>query len=176
MRIELIARNYKVSDRLREVIDKKMEKFSRYFEDDAVAKITMRQVGKDGKEKYIMEVTIYFEGNMVRSEVSSDNMFNNIDVALPKIEGQIRKYRTKLGKQKKTAYDQASLYEISETPQKELVRTKSFALKKICVKDAIDEMELVDHDFFAFVNESNGMVNIVYRRSDGNVGLIDLVY
>lgn len=176
MRIELIARNYRIPDRLKEIIDKKMEKFSRYFDDDATAKITLRQVGKDGKEKYIMEITIYFDGNMVRSEVSSDNMFNNIDVALPKIEGQIRKHRTKLGKMKKAAYDQASLYEIDETPKKELVRTKTFSLKKITVKDAIEEMELVDHDFFAFVNDDNGMVNIVYRRSDGNVGLIDLVY
>lgn len=176
MRIEIIARNYKVSDHLRDVIDKKMEKFSRYFEDDAVAKITMRQVGKDGKERYIMEITVYFGSHMVRSEVSSDNMFNNIDLALPKIEGQIRKHRTKLDKMKKSAFEETALYAVPESAAKELVRTKTFALKKIGVQEAIDEMELVDHDLFAFVNEANGMVNIVYRRGDGNVGLIDLVY
>ena len=116
MRIELIARNYKVSDRLEEIINKKMEKFARYFEDDAVAKITMREV----KNKYAMEITIFFGGdNMVRSEVISDNMYNNIDLALPKIEGQIRKYRTKLGKKiRQAALDEASLYAAPAVPER----------------------------------------------------------
>ena len=172
MRIELIARNYKVSDRLEEIIDKKMEKFARYFEDDAVAKITMREV----KNKYAMEITIFFGGdnmvrsevisdiffggdNMVRSEVISDNMYNNIDLALPKIEGQIRKYRTKLGKKiRQAALDEASLYAAPAVPEKErqLVRNKTIELKKINVDEALEEMELVDHDFFIFLNDKGG--------------------
>ncbi len=176
MRIELIARNYKVSDRLEEIINKKMEKFARYFEDDAVAKITMREV----KNKYAMEITIFFGGdNMVRSEVISDNMYNNIDLALPKIEGQIRKYRTKLGKKiRQAALDEASLYAAPAVPEKErqLVRNKTIELKKINVDEALEEMELVDHDFFIFLNDKTGLVNVVYRRADGNAGLIELVY
>ena len=176
MRIELNARNYKVSDRLREIIEKKMEKFSRYFEDDAVAKITMREI----KNNYAMEITIFFGGgNMVRSEVISDNMYNNIDLALPKIEGQIRKHRTKLGKKiRQAALDEASIYAPAPAPEKnrELVRTKTIELKKINVAEALDEMELVDHDFFIFLNDKAGLVNVVYRRADGNAGLIELVY
>ncbi|HIT26415.1 MAG TPA: ribosome-associated translation inhibitor RaiA [Candidatus Ornithoclostridium excrementipullorum] len=176
MRIELNARNYKVSDRLREIIEKKMEKFSRYFEDDAVAKITMREI----KNNYAMEITIFFGGgNMVRSEVISDNMYNNIDLALPKIEGQIRKHRTKLGKKiRQAALDEASIYAPAPAPEKnrELVRTKTIELKKINVAEALDEMELVDHDFFIFLNDKTGLVNVVYRRADGNAGLIELVY
>ena len=174
MRIELNARNYKVSDRLEEIINKKMEKFARYFEDDAVAKITMREV----KNKYAMEITIFFGGdNMVRSEVISDNMYNNIDLALPKIEGQIRKYRTKLGKKiRQAALDEASLYAAPAVPEKErqLVRNKTIELKKINVDEALEEMELVDHDFFIFLNDKTGLVNVVYRRADGNAGLIEL--
>ena len=157
MRIELIARNYKVSDRLEEIIDKKMEKFARYFEDDAVAKITMREV----KNKYAMEITIFFGGdNMVRSEVISDNMYNNIDLAL------------------QAALDEASLYAAPAVPEKErqLVRNKTIELKKINVDEALEEMELVDHDFFIFLNDKTGLVNVVYRRADGNAGLIELVY
>ena len=105
MRIEIIARNYKLTDNLEEIINKKMEKFSRYFEDDALAKIFLKETGK---ERYVMEVTIFFGNNMVRSEVSSDNMYKNIDLALPKIEGQIRKHRTKLGKLKKNALEEES--------------------------------------------------------------------
>ena len=72
MRLEIISRNYKVSDHLKEIIEKKVDKFSRYFEDDAVVKIALKQIGKD---KYGMEVTVFFAGNnLVRSEVVSDNM------------------------------------------------------------------------------------------------------
>ena len=173
MRIEIVSKNYNVSDHIKEIVDGKMEKFARYFDDDALAKIMMKQIGK---EKYVMEITIFFGGNMVRSEVTSDNMYKNIDIALPKIEGQIRKYHTKLGKMRKVALESASLYTLPQETKNELVKTKSFELKKISVEEAIAEMELVDHDFFAFLNEKNGMVNVVYRRTDGNVGLLDFVY
>ena len=173
MRIEIVARNYKVSDHLKEIIEMKMEKFSRYFEDDAVAKFTLKNVAK---EKYAMEITIFFGKNMVRSEVTSDNMYNNIDLALPKIEGQIRKYRTKLDKMRKGAFEQDTMYAIPETQSNDIVKKKTFSLRKISIDEAVAEMELVDHAFYAFVNQDNGMVNIVYRRNDGQVGLIDLVY
>ena len=164
MKIEIIARNYRLTDRLEEVINKKMEKFSRYFEDDAVAKIFLKETGK---ERYVMEITIFFGNNMVRSEVASDNMYNNIDLALPKIEGQIRKYRTKLSKLKKSAFDEASMY-----PQS----AKSMALKKIDLEEAVADMELTDHDFYVFLNDKTGKVNVLYKRKAGNLGCIEAEY
>ena len=173
MRVEIIARNYKISEHLKEIIEKKVDKFSRYFEDDAVIKITLKQIGK---EKYGMEITVFFGGNnIVRSEVVSDNMYNNIDVALPKIEGQIRKYRTKLGKRiKQTAFEGVSEEDIKQAASP--ARKKVISLQKMSVSDAIAQMELVDHTFFIFLNEENGMVNVVYNREDGGYGQIDLVY
>ncbi len=173
MKIEIIARNYKLTDRLEEIINKKMEKFSRYFEDDAVAKIFLKETGK---ERYVMEITIFFGNNMVRSEVSSDNMYNNIDIALPKIEGQIRKYRTKLGKLKKSAFDEASMYPQAEQPKMEIIRTKSMALKKIDTEEAVADMELTDHDFYVYLNSKTGKVNVLYKRRAGNLGCLELDY
>lgn len=173
MKIEIIARNYKLTDRLEEIINKKMEKFSRYFEDDAVAKIFLKETGK---ERYVMEITIFFGNNMVRSEVASDNMYNNIDIALPKIEGQIRKYRTKLGKLKKGALDGASLYPQTEQPKMEIIRTKSMALKKVDLEEAVADMELTDHDFYVFLNNKTGKVNVLYKRKAGNLGCIEAEY
>lgn len=173
MRVEIVARNYKVSDHLREIIESKMEKFSRYFEEDTVVKVTLKEVKKD---TYAMEITLNFGTAIVRSEVVSNNMYDNIDIALPKIEGQIRKHRTQLEKIRKSAIDAERIYEPVRDLSNELVKTKSFELRKISVEEAIVEMELVDHDFFAFINEKNGLVNIVYRRQDGKVGLLDLIY
>ena len=176
MKLEIISKNYKASDHLKNVIEAKVEKFARYFEDDATMKVALKQIGKD---KYGMEVTVFFFFfNIVRSEVISDNMYSNIDLALPKIEGQIRKYRTKLGKKiKQSAFEEAPApQEKAEVPADKIVRTKTFSLHKMTVEEAIAEMDLVDHTFFVFLNGETGMVNVVYRREDGGCGLLDLVY
>ena len=171
MKIEIIARNYKLTDNLEEIINKKMEKFSRYFEDDAVAKIFLKETGK---ERFVMEITIFFGNNMVRSEVASENMYKNIDLALPKIEGQIRKYRTKLSKLKKSALEGETLYPQSEPAPMQVIRTKSMALKKIDLEEAVEDMELVDHDFYIFLNNTTGKVNVLYKRKVGNLGCIEV--
>lgn len=178
MRLEFLTKNYTMSDKLKALIEDKMEKFSRYFEDDAVAKVVLKQIGQDGKNaKYQMEITINFAGNMVRSEVISEEMWKNIDLALPKIEGQIRKYRTKLGKLKKNAFDESALYASTIEPkEKQLVRTKTIHLNPITTEVAIEKMALADHDFYVYKDEATGMVSIVYCREDGDVGRIELVY
>lgn len=177
MRIEIIAKNYKLSDKLKDVIEKKLEKFARYFEDDAIAKVILREVGKD---KDAMEITINFGGGKImRAEVVTDNMYDNIDILLPKLERQVRKHKTKLGKKvKESAFDMGAIYDAPEDNDlsNELARVKPTELRKMSVKDAIAEMELLDHTFYVFINETNGMVNLVYRRAVGDVGLLDLIY
>ena len=178
MRIEIIEKNYRLNERTKDLIYEKLAKFDRYFEDDAVAKVTPKVIGKKGTKtvKYEMEITIFFGSNMVRAEVASDKMSKSLDLALPKIEGQIRKYRTQLDKVKKTAFDQAALFNPKETEEKQLVRTKTIHLNSISTKLAIEKMELADHDFYVYMDEASGMVSIVYIREDGDVGRIELVY
>ena len=176
MRIEIVAKSYKPSDKLKDIIEKKLEKFSRYFEDDAIAKVILREMGKD---REAMEITINFGGGRImRAEVVSHNMYDNIDDLLPKLERQVRKHKTKLGKKvKESAFDMSALYEeVAEVKALEVARVKTTSLKKLSVKDAIDEMELLDHDFYVFINEDNNLVNIVYHRAVGDVGLLDLIY
>jgi len=103
MRIEIIEKNYRLNEKTKNLICEKLAKFERYFEDDAVAKVTPKVIGKKGTKtvKYEIEITIFFGSNMVRAEVASDKMSKSLDLALPKIEGQIRKYRTQLDKVKR---------------------------------------------------------------------------
>ena len=103
-------------------------------------------------------------------------MSKSLDLALPKIEGQIRKYRTQLDKVKKTAFDEASLFNPKDTQERQLVRTKTIHLNSIGTKLAIEKMELADHDFYVYMDEATGMVSIVYIREDGEVGRIECVY
>lgn len=180
MKIEIIAKNYRLSDKLKEVIDHKLEKFARYFEEDAIAKVILKEINGD---KAVMEVTINFGGGRImRAEIISDNMYDNIDLVLPKLERQVRKYRTKLGKKiKESGFNEEAIYgkEIDKTaaqPELKIARTKSTEIKVMEVIDAIEEMQMLDHSFYVFINKANDSVNVVYKRAAGDVGLLDLIY
>lgn len=173
MRIDFIAKNYTINDRLKEVVEKKLGKFDNYFDADAEARIVCREVNTD---KYTMELTINFGGGKVlRSEVTSDNMFSNIDIIMPKIERQVRRFKTIEGKKIKFKPE----YELEgdiEYKLPQVVKNKKFTLKEISVDEAIQALEMSEHSFYVFINRANNFVNVIYKRKDGNIGLIDLVY
>ncbi len=176
MRIELISKGYNEGNRLVSVIEKKLSKFDKYFHDEATAKIKLSTVGKD---KYTMEVTIINGGQLVRSEVTSANMYDNIDLLIPKLERQIAKYRDRmLSKQPKKALPfkvEEEVAEVDEKPGK-IVKVKNFDISIITVDEAVAELELLDHDFYVFVNAENNKVSVVYKRHDGDYGLLTPEY
>ena len=176
MRIELISNGYTEGNRLVSVIEKKLSKFDKFFQDEASAKIKLSTVGKD---KYTMEITINFAGQLVRSEVTSANMYDNIDLLIPKLERQIAKYRDRLiSKQsKKVAPIEIEEEEIAQEEKAgKVVKVKNFNISIVTVDEAIAELELLDHDFYVFVNAENNKVSVVYKRHDGDYGLLTPEY
>ncbi len=177
MRIELISKGYNEGNRLVSVIEKKLSKLDKFFTTEASAKIKLSTIGKD---KYTMEITIAFGGQIVRSEVTSGNMYDNIDLIAPKLERQIAKYRDRLlSKQPKPALPlKIDEDEVVSSPEKagKVVKVKNFDISIITVDDAIAELELLDHDFYVFVNAENNKVSVVYKRQDGDYGLITPEY
>ena len=122
MQIAIIGKGYGVSDRLKKIIEQKTSKFDRYFDENVTVKVVCKEEG----EKHTMEMTFNVNGQMIRAEVTSDNMYHNVDLALPKIEGQIRKYKTKLSKKlKHDAFSETSLYEHRESAVPKVVKQKS---------------------------------------------------
>lgn len=175
MRIEIIGTNYTPSNQLKELIGKKAAKLDRFFSDGDTAKFVCSQV--KGKDRFTLEATIYFNGNMLRVEETSDNIYDNVYVIIPKIERMIRKYRTKLDKKlKEDAFSEKFLASEDVPLKPEVVKNKKFGLKPLSKDDAISELELLDHDFYLYLNENTGMVNVAYKRKDGNVGIIECVY
>ena len=169
MRLEIVGKNYVVADRLREVIGQKLDKLDKYFVDDVFTRVVCRE---EGKGRHLMEITIKVGGRILRAEVSSDNMYDNIDLALPKIERQIRKYRTKLDKQIKiTTPDVAEEVEVQR-----IVRSKQFEVVPMTVDEAMLQIELLGHDFFVFLNVDNNRINVVYKRREGDYGILDPIY
>ncbi|MDD4316861.1 MAG: ribosome-associated translation inhibitor RaiA [Clostridia bacterium] len=178
MRIEIVSKNYKPRENMKELLEKKISKFDKYFRKEAVAKV---RLSMSGPEKHTMEITLGTEDVTVRSEVTGENMFDNIDIILPKIERQIVKYRKKFdNKLRKEAFEAPSIYESNEGYNEEatgkVVRVKNFQIALTTVENAIQEMELLEHNFFVFVNAETKKVNVVYKRTDGDFGLISPEY
>ncbi len=181
MKIQITSKNYTVSQKLKGIIEKKVEKLDRYFGADATAKVVCR---KD-KDLYTLELTISDKGVLFRSEVTTDNMYQNIDIALPKVERQIIKYSGKLkDKLHKDAFkdkdwlffeddDEAFL----PVPTKANIgRYKSFEIAPLTVEDAQMELENSGHDFFIFVSKETGKITIIYKRRAGDYGIIEPIY
>ena len=177
MKFTYTEKKVQVSDELREYAEKKIGKLDRFFKTEADAFVTF----SIERGRHIAEVTIRSNGMFYRVSEATSDMYASIDSAVAAIERQIRKNKTRLEKRLR---DGAFEREISPavaqlTPDEEedefkIVRTKKFAIKPMTPEEAILQMTLLGHSFYAFKNqEDNDAFAIVYRRKNGGFGLID---
>ncbi|MGN1093614.1 MAG: ribosome hibernation-promoting factor, HPF/YfiA family [Candidatus Neoclostridium sp.] len=169
MKIDFLCRNYEASDKLKDVITKKVDRLDKFFEEDTKVKIVL----KEANSVQTMELTIAVSGGVLRAEVSGKNMYDIIDLALPKLEKQIIKHHSKMKDKKFKVKDVVVETEKPVEPEKKVVKSKAFELAPMTVEDAIEEMELVGHEFYVFLNRATGNVSVLYTRRDGNYGLIE---
>ena len=154
MTIEYLCKNYDPSDKLKAIIDKKVQKLDKFFEEDTRIKIMLKKGNtRSQNDLYTLELTVLLNGVVLRAEVTSDNMYSNIDIAIPKLEKQIIRHHKKLERK----YTQCS------------------TLVPMSIDDAIEELELVGHAFYVFLNKATNAINVLYVRNDGNYGLIETV-
>ena len=172
MKIEITSRNYQLSEHLKEVTEKKLSKLDKYFDGDAKAKVSFKKEAST----LTVEVMLDYASRLVRATASGDNFYDQIDVVLPKLEGQIRKYRTRFDKyQKNSAFKDAQIFDGGKTENKtaSLVKEKKFKLSPMTVDEAIEEMELLGHSFYVFLEAKSNTVQVLYLRGDGDLGLIE---
>lgn len=177
MRLTVKGKGMEVSDYLNETVDKKARKLERYFKDDTEVTVTL----SIEHSRHICEVMVPFTGVTLRAEEVSGDMYNSIDAALKKLERMIRRHRTKLEKRlHEKAYDYTEpIYEgilEEEELERKLVRKKKFPIKPMDVEEAEMQMELLGHSFYVFTNAQTGDVNVIYKRKDGDHGLIEPDY
>ena len=173
MKIEILGRNYEVAERLKAITEKKLCKLDKYFADgDTKAKVTFKKEASS----LTTEVMLDYAGKFVRATATGDNFYDNLDVVIPKLEGQIRKYRTRFDKhQKNVAFKDSAVFETADRDEKtpEVVKDKKFKLEPMTVNEAIEEMELLGHSFYVFKEAKSNTVQIIYKRNDGDLGLIE---
>lgn len=171
MKIEIVGRNYDVAEKLKDVTAKKLSKLDKYFDQESKAKVSF----KKESTTLTVEVMLDYAGRLVRATASGDSFYDGLDVVLPKLEGQIRKYRTRFDKhQKNSAYLAAAEYlNGGDNRESKVVKQKKFALKPMTVAEAIEELDLLGHSFYVFLEAKSNTVQVIYKRNDGDLGLIE---
>ncbi len=175
MKFQYSEKKVKLPDNVHAYAEKKVMKLARYFEEDAEALV----VFSVEKNRNNVELTVHGAGTWFRAHESTSDMFASIDAAIGTIEGQIRKNKTRLARRLRqdafTRTVEATSF-ASQEPEEELniVRIKKFPMRPMTREEAVLQMNLLNHTFFAFRDEDNGgSFAVVYRRNDGGYGLID---
>jgi len=176
MRYEFIGKGITLTDGLKAKITAKLDKLGRVVPEGSVVRVALSLV----KQENIVEVTIPLSGRTLRAQVRNDELMSAVDEIVDILQKQMEKYKGRLQSKKKrdsrykAEYDLSFLNDAEPAEQPIVItRTKRFALKPMEADEAVIEMELVGHSFYVFKNAGTDEVNVVYRRADGEYGLIE---
>lgn len=161
------ARNLEITEAMKEYCEKRLAKFDKLIGIEK-ATVSMSCI----RDRQRIEITIPYNGVVIRGEEEGYDMYASIDKVTEKLESQIHKYRTRLIKKGRVAKE----LPVAEEPQwledDAPVKTKTFTTKPMTTEEAVMQMNLLGHDFFVFVNFDTGKVNVLYRRADKDYGLL----
>ena len=174
MKITYTARKVNLRDNFKERVEKKLAKFKKIFSEDAVAHVVVTLE----KNRQTVEITIRDNRMVYRAESTQAEMNDALDRVIDILTRQIRKNKTRLEKRIKSGGIDALTAELpaqEEIVEDEyrVVRKKQISIKPVSVDEAILEMNMVNHDFFMFINAETDEVNVVYKREDGNYGVLE---
>ncbi len=174
MQLNITAKNIELTPTVRQLIENKLGKLGRHLPDISEYKVEIsREKMKTTKEQFVIQATIDSRGTLLRGAERGEDLPTAIDKVASVISRQIERYKGKLyEKGRGNSLARGELEEESQ-PSRKVVKVKRFAVKPMSAAEAIDQMELLGHDFFLFFNADSEELNLLYRRRDGNYGLIE---
>ncbi|MBQ2063117.1 MAG: ribosome-associated translation inhibitor RaiA [Firmicutes bacterium] len=174
MRVNITGKNCRVSDHLKDTIEKKVQKLGKYFSDDIDADVMLTEEKKYKKT----EVTIKARGMIFRAEDKADEFYDGIDNVVAKLSSQMSRFKGKLQKKHKDnkMIDLGQVPEPEETEEIAVTRNKKFELTPMTVDEAVLQMEMLEHNFYVFLNVETDSVNVVYKRNEKDYGLLETTY
>jgi putative sigma-54 modulation protein len=183
MEVTVKGRNISVTEALERYAFEKVERVRKFFDDEhSVSRAEVELIHERNpsiSEPEVAEATLFINGAVLKAREASEDMYASIDRMSDKLERQVRRYR---GRQIDRWHGQLKnhipepepiVLEEGEEVEAKIVRTKQFQMKPMSAEEAVLQMELLDHDFFVFTSADTGDINVVYRRRDGNYGLIE---
>ena len=175
MKYNLLCKKIELSESRKDALMKKITRIEKFFDTDTECKIVISQ-----QKKFItIELTILYKGFMLRAEASSEDLLDAADECIANLDRQIRKNKTKLTKRiKESGFENyISVLEDEEIEDEKedfrIIKHKRFSSKPMSAEEAILKMNMLGHDFFIYTNPETMEINIVYRRKDGNYGIIE---
>jgi putative sigma-54 modulation protein len=186
MKLVIQGKNIDVTDAIREYVNQKIEKAITHFDyllTEVDVNLSVARNPRINSSKQTAEVTLYVNGAIVRAQESSENLYASIDLVADKIARQLRKFKEKRRENKRepvktslALVDQPDVIQLPEAREPELpkgvLRSKYFAMTPMSVDDALDQLEVIDHDFYMFLNAETGEMNVIYERHHGGYGVI----
>ena len=177
MQLIVQGKNVEVTDWLRQYVEKKVGKLGRRLPDIKEARVELSiQNARSSGDRHVVQVTLRSNGTILRAEERSADMQTSIDTVLDKMVRQIDRYKGKRSRGRSRVAQPGAEGAVAEAMEPEvgkIVRTKRFPCTAMTPDEAIDQMELLGHDFFVFYNADSEELNVVYRRLDGNYGLLE---
>lgn len=174
MKLKLVGKNLDLTQSLKEQSEKKLEKLDRYFDEE----VEVRAVLSSNKGMDTVEVTVFLPGTILRAEDTSDDMYASIDNTIDVLERQIRKHKTKLKKRyqdpQTIRFENIDAMDPVEEEGPKIVKRKTFTLRPMHEEEAAMQMDLLNHNFFIYLNAENDEIDLLYRRDDGDLGLIEV--
>lgn len=169
MNIIVNGRHLEVTPALKAYAEEKIKKFERYLSNITEATVTL------SVEKYSHKVEVLLKANglMIQAESVTGEIYSAIDEVVEKLDKQVKRYKEKLLSHRKGEGKNAELPLEPEAETGRIIRTKRFDMKPMSPDEAAMQMDLIDKDFFVFANDMSGAMNVIYRRKDGNYGLIE---
>ena len=176
MELIITGKNMEISERIHEYVEKKAGRLDRYLQKIYEASLELtRESAKSAEDRHIAQLTVRAKGTILRAEVRAADVFTAFDAVLDKMYRQIVRYKTRRRARGRVPEEDLMppLDEYEEEGPRQIVRTKRFIVLPMDEEEAADQMELLGHDFFLFLNTNTGELNIIYRRRDGDYGLIE---
>lgn len=173
MQVTVIGRHIEVTDALKQYATEKFTRLEKYLPKTIQAIITLSVVKR---VHHMADAVIKSNGILIQASEETEEMYSAIDLLVEKIERRVRRYKEKLVDHKHQTGKAESAPAAPLSPEDripQIIKTKRFDLKPMLPEEAVMQMELLDKDFFIFSNAGSGLVNVIYRRKDGNVGLIE---
>lgn len=175
MKLQYVGKNIQLRDNFKEVATEKLNRLDKYFTEDVSAVVTMSTEGNDKR----VEVTIRIPGSgtILRADESTPDMLQSVDRAIDALVSQVRKYKTKL-RRRNQSNDSIRFEQVEDTEQPdahkepEIARIKRIEIRPMSPEEAVLQMNLLGHDFFAFIDAETDKMAVVYQRKSGNYGLL----
>lgn len=175
MQVKIHGRNFEISPRLQEYVEAKASRLDRYLGTINEVRVDLAvENTRSAQDSQVAQFTVRSKKTILRAEERSDDMFASIDAVLDKLHRQIERYKGKRQQRKRGSEIELDLMpeEMEGEPGREIVRVKRFEVLPMSADEAIEQMELLGHDFFIFYNAEDAALNLIYRRKDGNYGLL----